>query len=157
MTRKCEQWDEADKRKAVAAYVLTRNVAKSARLCGIPRRTIQQWKDSHPDWWDRVAQEVWAEQEEHMQAGCKEVIDLAFTGLLDRLKNGDVVMVQGEERRIPPKSLELAKVMGITMDKLSLLRGKPTSISARQEDTTRDRLEELKSIVGDKKVVGIGR
>lgn len=153
-----EQWDELDKRKAVTAFLLTRNVAKSSRLCGIPRQTIQSWKDNNPEWWERTVQEVWATQEEYMQAGCREVIDLAFDGILDRLKNGDVVIVQGEERRVPQKSLDLAKVMGITMDKLNLLRGKPTSISGKQETTTRDRLEELKSLASEsgKKVVPIG-
>ena len=100
---------------------------KVSKLTGVPDRTIRAWRQNAP-WWPELIRQIKKHKNEELDAELTNIIMSAAEGLQDRLENGDTVLDKhGEERKIPLKAMDIAKVLGIGYDKRALLRGDPTS------------------------------
>ena len=131
------------------AYIVGGTYTKASASTGIPWETIREWKRAQPDWWEKVSEEAWNLYDEQIRVKYGEIIEESASQLIDRLKHGDKLRDKdGAEYRQAVKAIDLAKIMGITQDKLSISMGKPTSISAKAE-STKDRLEELRALMGE--------
>ncbi len=95
-------YTEEQKRLAVAAYVATGTLAGAAKVCKIPRQTIQGWKKNNPTWWEKIASEVRELEEDKIRAKYGQIVDRATDALLDRIENGDTrVNSKGEKYKVP--------------------------------------------------------
>ena len=142
---KRRSYTEEEKRLAVAAYVVHGTLTGAAKQCGIPRQTIQSWKKDNPTWWEKIAAEVWEQEEEKIRSKYGQIVDLGTDALLDRIENGDTrVSSKGELYKVPVSGRDMTIMVGTFQDKLNVSRGKPTSISAVASQTISDKLEMLK-------------
>ena len=149
---------EAEKRAAIAAYVVCGTLEGASRATGTPRQTIQGWRKKNPSWWDRIAAEVWELHEDEIRAGYREIVVNGIREIKDRVENGDTrINANGEAYRVPVSGRDMVIIVGTCQDKLNLSQGKPISISARAEQiSTPDRLKELKQAGIDSGAVATG-
>ena len=97
-----KRYSEAEKREAVAAYVVSGTFKGAAKVTGTHWQTIQSWKKKNPAWWDRIVAEVWEQQEEKIRVGFSQIVNAGAKGLLDRLKNGDIkIDANGKSYTVP--------------------------------------------------------
>lgn len=106
-----------DKAKALAVLNSNGgNVKRTARELGIPANTLRDWRNDP----DSAAPVELREQKEAELESSLESIALRYAAALD----DDIVVRAIIASRDPSK---LAFVLGIVVDKLQLLRGKPTA------------------------------
>ena len=97
-----KKYSEAEKREAVAAYVVSGTFKGAAKVTGTHWQTIQNWKMKNPAWWDKIVAEVWEQQEEKIRAGFSQIVQAGAKELLDRLKKGDIkIGANGKSYRVP--------------------------------------------------------
>lgn len=127
----------------VCALAVIEPTKKVAALTGVPMRTIQDWRQNAP-WWKEATKIIRKAKQDELDAGLTAVIHKATEEVKDRLEKGEVIydFKTGEEARVKMKSMDIAKVLGITFDKRQLLRGDPTARSVT--DSTEGVLQELK-------------
>jgi hypothetical protein len=119
-------YTDEQRREAVAQYVVLGNWRKVAEATGIPQRTLGDW--SKQPWFHTLFAEVRAEKGAELDGQLTRIIHKATDQLIDRLENGDPVLISGEIRRKPVSARDLAMVAAIVYDKRALLRDDPTSI-----------------------------
>ena len=119
-------YSEEQRREAVAQYVVLGNWRKVAEATGIPQRTLGDW--SKQPWFHTLIAEVRAEKGAELDGQLTRIIHTATDQLMDRLENGDPVLVSCELRRKPVSARDLAMVAAIVYDKRALLREDPTAI-----------------------------
>lgn len=131
--------------EAAAIYATTGSLPRTAELTGVPVGTLQYWRKQED--FQALLREVWAENNEKVDAKFTAIIEKALEGVLDRLENGDYKLTaRGELKRVPISAKDLSLVQAINVDKRQLLRGLPTSRSATGttvEEKTVSRLEKL--------------
>jgi hypothetical protein len=139
-------YTEEQKRSAVAAYVVKGTLTGASEVTGIPWTTIQTWRARQSEWWQTIEAEVWELHGDELKASYLKTVNSAMEQMVDRVEKGDVSRdKEGNEIRTPVKALDLAKIAGICQDKLSLLQGRPTSISAKSSgNVVADKLEQLR-------------
>ncbi len=138
-------YTEAEKRGAIAAYVVCGTLKGAAKVTGIPRRTIGGWKGNNPAWWDRIEAEIWDQEEDSLRAGIHAIVVEGLEQGLDRLKNGDErVTTKGEKIRVKMSGKDINILTGTMYDKLCISLGKPISILRSENTSAKDRLAELK-------------
>ena len=94
-------YTEAEKRAAIAAYVVCGTIKGAAKATGIPRTTIRDWKKKNSSWWDEIEAEIWDQEEDSLRVGIHAIIVEGLKQGLDRLKNGDErVTTKGEKIRV---------------------------------------------------------
>ncbi len=127
---KKRSYTEEEKRSAVAAYVVHGTFLGASKQCGIPYTTIQGWKKDKPAWWEKIAAEVWEQEEEKIRSKYGLIVDEGTDALLDRIRNGDTrVNNKGELYKVPVSGRDMTIMVGTFQDKLNVSRGRPTSIS----------------------------
>lgn len=114
------------RREAVAQYVVLGNWRKVAEATGIPQRTLGDW--SKQPWFYTLIAEVRAEKGAELDGQLTRIIHKATDQLMDRLENGDPVLIAGQIRRKPVSARDLAMVAAIVYDKRALRRDDPTTI-----------------------------
>ncbi len=147
-------YTKQDKQKVVAHYVVTGNVSAVAKATNIPRTTINSWLQT--EWWNNLVTAAHIEHDKKLDVIMTQNIEQAGLQLQDRVRNGDFRLNKKDELvRVPMGGKDLSIVGGVTFDKRSLLRGRPTSIQ-RTDDN--QRLEKLmihfESIVNHKVIEG---
>jgi len=129
------------KLQVALAYVVTGSSKDSSKLTGVPAATIRTWKSISP-WWPRAVEIAHMVKREGTDATYQKIQDAANREVLDRIDEGDHrLMATGEIKRVPISGKDLMTISGIARDKQSILRGQPTSITAKESDN--DRLEAL--------------
>ena len=127
------KYTDEDRRRAVLEYALTGSFTKVAKSMGIPRRTINDWKQS--EWWDEMDAAVRHEKNDQILAKNEEILDLAQRELVERLENGDTQLVRTKDgvkkHRVPVKAKELGIIGGIAFDKRQIGLNQPTFISSK--------------------------
>jgi hypothetical protein len=118
-------YTDQQRRQAVLCYLLHGNWRTVAAATGIPQRTLNDW--ALQPWFGTLLAEVRAEKGTELDGAFTQIIHAAIEQLLDRLKNGDPVMVAGQVKRKPVSARDLALVAAITYDKRALARGRPES------------------------------
>jgi transposase-like protein len=119
-------YTDDQRREAVAQYVVLGNWRKVAEATGIPQRTLGDW--SKQTWFHTLLAEVRAEKGAELDGQLTRIIHKATDQLMDRLENGDPVLVAGQIKRKPLSARDLAMVAAIVYDKRALLRDDPTTI-----------------------------
>jgi transposase-like protein len=135
-------YTDYDRERAIAAYVDQGTYAGASKITGIPESTIRLWHDQRPTWWHQVEEQQRELFEEQQLAVLAEIRSRSARETLDRLENGDERIVQGQKMRVKVSAKDSATIYGIATDKARILRGQPTSISAKQ--TAEDKLKELR-------------
>ena len=125
-------WKESKKIEAVTTYLSTGNLSETARLLGVPIRTLESWKIS--DWWKDCVKKIQADEDQQLDAKTTKIIDKALDNLMDRIENGEYVYDQktGQLKRAPAKLRDLNTAFNHLLDKRQLLRNKPTKIVEQQ-------------------------
>jgi hypothetical protein len=84
-------------------------------------------------------------EEEKIRSRYGQIGDLGSNALIDRIVNGDTrVNTKGELYRVPVSGRDMTIMVGTFQDKLNVMRGKPTSISATAGQSISDKMEALK-------------
>lgn len=136
---------------AACCYMMTGTVTGTAKLTGLDHRLISEWKNKS-QWWDSVLAKVKKEKQDELEASLSEVIHSSADALIDRLQNGEEVIVkEGNESKKVKKQLsgrDVASILNTVYDKRSMLRGDPTSITRKETasdvlSTIRDEMEKI--------------
>jgi len=132
--------------QAAICYMLTGTVNGVERMTGISHQTVANWKN-HSQWWGPVLAKIKKDKQEELDAEITLLIHKSTFELKDRLEHGDEVLVkEGERYKVHQRKLsgkDIASMINTLYDKRAMLRGDPTSISAKTSNS--DILEELKS------------
>ena len=131
-------------RKAAQIYHITRNMVKTSRQTGIPRGTLQGWKDdARPEWCNEIDR-VSAELDAELNAHYNQILEKSINEMKDRLERGDehYDTKTGKIYRKRVNAGTLATMHGIVFDKQSLLRNQPKGQKPSKEDTEA-RLKEI--------------
>jgi hypothetical protein len=126
-------YTDEQRREAVAYYVVLGNWQAVSKATGIPHRTCTSW--AHMPWFATLYAEVRAEKGAELDGAYTRIIHKAADELLDRLENGDAVLIEGEVKRRPVAARDLAMINGIIYDKRALARSEPTSITAKDKES----------------------
>lgn len=132
--------------QAVVCYMITGTVNGVERMTGISHQTVSEWKNKS-QWWPLVMIKVRKDKQDELDAEITGLLHQSTAALKDRLEHGDTVyhkvgdeLVKGEKKL---SGRDLATIINTLYDKRAMLRGDPTSISAKVTST--DVLEELKA------------
>lgn len=110
-------YTEADKATALASLKANaNNFERTARECKVPRNTLRRWADAP----ERAAPAQVRQEKESALDSKLEAIANRYADALD----DDVTVTLIKASRDPSK---LATVLGVSLEKLQLLRGKPTA------------------------------
>lgn len=117
-----------EKVHAVMSYITTGDMKEVGKLTGIDAGTLHRWKNKSR-WWPDLYKKCKDQKQEELDAKFTELVDLAVSGVKDRIINGDSVYDSktGCTVKVPMKGRELATVMGQMFDKRALIRGDATS------------------------------
>jgi len=135
--------------QAAVCYMITGTVNGVERMTGIKHQTVAEWKNKS-QWWPLVLAKVKKDKQDELDAEITALIHKSTFELHDRLENGDEVLLKdgsGETASVESFSRKLsgkdiASIINTLYDKRAMLRGDPTSISAKATST--DVIEELK-------------
>lgn len=120
---------------AVTLYANYGNMQRVSDLTGIPRRSINNWRDVGP-WWHDMLADIRHNKSDEMDSLQTKIIDRAHAETMDRLENGNETLntKTGEIRRIKMTGRDTMMVAAIAYDKRQLNRMLPTSIKAAGVD-----------------------
>ena len=133
--------------QAAVCYMLTGTLGGVERMTGISHQTVANWKN-HSQWWAPVLLKVKKDKQEELDADLTILLHQSTAQLKDRLEHGDEVFYkitdggyEKYEKKLSGK--DIASIINTLYDKRAMLRGDPTSISAKSSNA--DILDELKS------------
>ena len=134
-------WSENKRIEAVTTYLSTGNLTESARMLGIPVKTVQQWKVS--EWWKELEKQIRSEEEQELDAKLTKIIDKTLEKLVDSIENGEHIYDQrtGKIKRMPAKMRDLNNAFNTILDKRQLIRKQPTKII--EQTSTATQLQQL--------------
>lgn len=97
------------------------NLQLTAASCGIPHRTLQNWKAT--TWWKNLVSELKKAEKLELSAKTKTIIERSMMLLADRLENGDAFFNQktGEVQRKPVSAKDLHTIAKDMMDRKLIL------------------------------------
>lgn len=97
----------------------------------VPANTLRTWHQE--PWWVDIQRQVYVEQNENLSSRINIVLDKSLVEIADRLENGDYYFTKGSQelRRKPIETKTLALLFDNLTTKRQLVRGEPTSISAK--------------------------
>ena len=109
---------------------------------GVPTQTIRHWRTM--DWFKDLVSELQREDDHEADAKLTKLFNKALDNVVDRLENGDFMFDKESNSfvRKPLATKDVIKIADTMFDKRRLIRGEPTTISAKQEQVT-DRLAKL--------------
>jgi hypothetical protein len=136
-----EWWPQQTKVDACTLYCVYGDFEQVSTLTKVPVQTLRGWHQE--PWWVEIQRQVYVEQNENLSSRINEVLDKSLAEIKDRLENGDVYFSrkEGEYRRKPVDTKTLAILFDNLTTKRQLVRGEPTSISAKIG--VEDRLNQL--------------
>lgn len=136
-----KQWGESQKLEACKTYLMTGNLAMTARMLKVPEVTMRYWAKS--PWWKELIDDLRSQDELVLSARLKKIVEKTFDVVEDRLEHGDYVYDQktGEMRRKPVAMKDAHKV-GLDLDtRRDLLLGRHTPTAS--EEAIDDKLNKL--------------
>ena len=113
-------YSDQQRREAVGHYVMLGNWRRVSEATGIPQRTLSHWATQ--SWFGTLLAEVRQEKSAELDGAYTRILHLATDQLMDRLTNGDPVVINGQLARKPVAARDLALVAAITFDKRTLAR-----------------------------------
>lgn len=142
LSRNTLSWPDKKKIEVATAHSMGLTAPMIEAATGVPRQTIRHWRLE--DWFKDLISEIQREDDNNVDAKLTKIVSKSLDNVVDRLENGDYMYdpKQGKFIRKPMTGRDTARVADIMFDKRNLLRGKPTSISGKQEQIS-DRLLKL--------------
>ena len=111
---------------SAALWCVLGSSVKVSKLINLPAITIRQWYKE--PWWHMAVRETRKAKNEEFDAKLTGLLDEAIGEIGDRLAKGETIVTkEGELRRVPVSTRNLATLLGILYDKRALSRGDPTS------------------------------
>ena len=138
LVRTGSKYTDEDRRRTVVEYCVLGNTKQVAKITGIPRTTINDWKKT--DWWDEESVKVRHEINEHILAQNLQIATKAGERVLDSLANGDEKLVWDKTeckyviKHVKPSGKEAAVIGGIYQDKARVQQSLPTGITSKSTD-----------------------
>ena len=130
-------YSEEEKQNAVHAYFRTGSTRAAAAQCNIPKSTIDQWKRT--DWWQAIFDTFKNKMQNKLVADFTKIISNATEQLIERVENGDEVILQKTgstiRKKIPAKELSTI-IKDVTASKLNIER--PSSRTAKPNTTIKE-------------------
>lgn len=96
------------------------------------------------DWWPILIEELKYIKQSELDGQYTGIMEKSLAEVVERLENGDEVIVNGEIRRKKVSARDAALISAIMFDKRQLLRGDPTAIK-QQNFNVDERMEKLMS------------
>lgn len=126
-----EWYPQHTKIDACTLYCVYGDFDKVSELTRVPVNKLKAWHQE--PWWVDIQKQVYVEQNENLSSRIGLVLDKSITEISDRLENGDYYFSKGssELRRKPVDTKTLALLFDNLATKRQLIRGEPTSISAK--------------------------
>jgi len=115
---------------AVIAWLITGNLAKTARYLTISPKTVAKWKRDS-DWWPLIAKQVQSEFGTLLDYDLTDIIHSTTALVKDRLEDGDYKYNAKLDKlvRVPVPAKDAIHIMDKAVTSRNLLRGDPTSRS----------------------------
>ena len=136
-------------------YAVCGNVRETAKVSGIPERTIFDWIKE--PWWQPLVAEVRNRKQDELDAALSGLIHSAVEAARTRIAQGDCRLVKrrnadGEDVHeivyVPVSARDASVVAGIASDKRQAVRGEATVV-IRHDSTKLDQLrEQMRTISG---------
>lgn len=140
---KRRSYSDQEKEHAIAVYVTTGNLSRTSRETGVPISTLRGWLAEQPP-------EKVKEAREEAQA---EFVRKAWEGVTAHVEHLTERSVIAET-----SARDSATIVGILIDKIQLVTGRPTSINEQQgQVTTRHEYDIVQRIVTDPESRDIAR
>lgn len=150
-------YSQEQKNACLALYCSEMTMVQISEQTGVPYRTIRQWKTEA--WWNETLNEIRSDNEEIFRFRAHQIIDKATKVLLDRLDNGDeVILRDGASVRRQISGKDAAVIAAVIFDKMRISMNMPTAIHRHVDETNLKELAENFRKVAremDAKVVGI--
>ena len=135
-------WTEKKRIEVATAHVIGLKAPLIEAATGVPAQTIRHWRLQ--DWFRELVDELQREDDLEVDAKFTKILSKSLDTISDRLDNGDFQYDPRTgkfvRKQIPAK--DATRIADVMFDKRNLLRGKPTSISGKQEQIS-DRLLKL--------------
>ena len=124
-------YSDAQKLKAACTFAVTGNSRRVSEIVNVPEGTIRAWKTT--EWWNEIQGRIRMEQGDELDVKFTKAIDKAVEELNDRIEHGDYIYNAREDKLIrkPAGVRDMAVVTAQLIDKRQLLRGEPTSRTAK--------------------------
>ena len=122
------KYEYAQKMHALSVYADTLSIKTASESTGIPLTTIHYWlKDEESG---EYIETLRSAMRSHMAHKYVEGARLALDATIDRLKNGEDAIVNGEIIKVGVKARDCAMIASICTDKHALLTGMSTGSKA---------------------------
>ena len=124
-------YSDAQKLKAACTFAVTGNSRRVSEIVNVPEGTIRAWKTT--EWWNEIQGRIRMEHNDELDVKFTKAIDKAVEQVNDRIEHGDYIYNAREDKlvRKPAGVRDLAVVTAQLIDKRQLLRGEPTSRTAK--------------------------
>src|ERR1700752_1201150 len=147
-------WSDSQKLECVKTFLMTGNIAMSARILKIPDDTVRRWAKT--TWWEEIVDELRSQDELVLSARLQKIVNKSLDVVEDRLDKGDFVYDQktGEMRRKPVSMRDAAKVMADSHTKRDLVlnRAQPQVSDEQVADKLLKLAERFAELAGQKKL-----
>ena len=144
--------------KCLTYYFVTGNLTTTCKNTNIPVSTIASWRDKAP-WWPAAIAYLRRQKNDELDAKLTNIMDKSADAMLERLENGDeVVLKDGSKTRkmVPLRDLAVAGI-AVTYDKRALGRGEATQRveNVSQEQRVKKLEDQFRRIANERVVDGV--
>lgn len=147
-------WSDSQKLETVKTYLMTGNIAMTARILKIPDDTVRRWVKT--TWWREIVDELRSQDELVLSARLQKIVNKSLDVVEDRLEKGDYVYDQksGEMRRKPMNGRDAHKIMMDSHSKRDLVldRAQPQVSDEQVADKLLKLAERFAELAGQKKL-----
>lgn len=135
------RWSDKQKLEAAKSYLVLGNLSMVSRIHGIPRITLQKWRECA--WWHELIAELKLQEKIELSSKMKNIVDAAHQVVANRLENGDAVLNQKTGEIVyKPVSMKDAHRVAVDLLNQKQVLDKSTSVEAPTEQNL-DKLEAL--------------
>lgn len=114
-------YSDSERHMAVMSYLILGNIRRVSEVTGIPSRTLYDWQKT--EWWEDLAAQLRAERDAQLDSAFTKVIEMAMCSVMDRLENGDVVVMKDRTIiRKPISAHDATYILGTVLSMRERLR-----------------------------------
>ncbi len=130
-------WSHQKRVEVATAHAMGLSAPMIQAATGVSAETIRHWRME--EWFKELIEELRRDEDIQVDAKLTKIVNKSLETIVDRLENGDFMFdpKEGEFRRKPLNARDVVKVADIMFDKRNLLRGKPTTISGKEQISDR--------------------
>lgn len=134
-------WSDAKKLEVATAQAMGLSATQIAAATGVSAETIKHWRKQ--EWFRDLVNEVQTDDDTQIDGKLTKLIHKSLDAVVDRLENGDYMWDSKRNKfvRRPVYMKDALRATTEVINRRQLLRGKPTSISSKEEAS--DRLKRL--------------